>query len=66
MSIIQQDQQVYVYLLWCSTGETNQLLDVYTSKVQAEADMRVLKEDKYEGFIYRITERQTVPHNNHC
>lgn len=64
--IIQQGEQVNVYLLWCSDGETNQVLDVYTHKVQAEADMRVLRQDNYQGFIYRVTERTTVPHNNHC
>lgn len=65
MRPIQQGEQVYVYLLWCSDGEKLVLLDVYTHKVQAEADMRVLKEDNYEGFDYRITERLTVPHDNY-
>lgn len=64
MPIIQQDQQVCVYLLWCSDGERNQLLDVYTHKVQAEADMRLLMQDNYQGYIYRVTERNTVPHDN--
>jgi hypothetical protein len=61
---IQQDQQVYVYLLWCSDGERVTLLDVYTHKVQAEADLRVLQQDNYQGYAYRITERHTVPHDN--
>ena len=62
---IQQGEQVYVYLLWCSDGERLTLLDVYTNKTQAEADMRLLRDDKYEGFEYRLTERLTVPHDNH-
>lgn len=62
----QQGQQLYVFLLWCSDGEKNTLLDVYTHKVQAEADMRVCMNDNYEGFKYFVTERMTVPHNNHC
>jgi len=61
---IQQGELVYVYLLWCSDGKRLVLLDVYTHKTQAEADLRVLRDDNYEGFEYRITERKTVPHNS--
>jgi len=62
--IVPQGEQVYVYLLKCSDGERWTLLDVYTNKVQAEADMRTLLSDNYEGFIYRVDERLTVPHDN--
>lgn len=63
---MKQNDQVYVYLLWECDGERNVLLDVYTHKVQAEADMRLIRDDpRYggRGYTYHITERHTVPHD---
>ena len=53
----------YVWLLWGSEGgitETPWIEGVYTSKVQAEADSRILEDAEECGYIYWIQEKQVT------
>ena len=52
----------YVWLLWGSDTETPWIEGVYDDKVQAEADLRILKEAGEEDnpceYIYWIQEKE--------
>ena len=64
---LQQGEQIEIYLLWESDGERTILFDVYTNKVQAEADLRAVRDDpRYagRGYTYIVTTRHTAPHDN--
>jgi hypothetical protein len=50
----------YVWLLWGSDTETPWIEGVYTSKVQAEADLRILEDAEECGYIYWIQEKQVT------
>lgn len=72
MTIInmQQNQQVYIYLLCRKTeGRFGYCLEtehVFTNKVQAEAALRLLADDwNSHETDYFIVEHITEPHNNH-
>jgi hypothetical protein len=64
---IQQDQQVYVYLLCriieARFGYCPKVESVYTHKVQAEADMRAMQDDSEDRYC--VIEHLTQPHNNY-
>lgn len=54
-----------VYLLWESDYESKLIVGVYANKTQAEADMRLLKEQDERdgrggGYIYSIQEREVI------
>jgi hypothetical protein len=56
-----QNRITYVWLLWCSGPEKPWVLGVYTDKVRAEADMRLLKNtDDGRGYIYWIQEKEVT------
>ena len=50
----------YVWLLWGSDTETPWIEGVYTSKVQAEADLRILEDAEECGYIYWVQEKQVT------
>jgi len=54
-----------VYLLWESDHESRFIVGVYANKTQAEADMRLLKENDERdgrggGYTYYIQEREVI------
>ena len=57
----------YVWLLWASDTKTPWVEGVYTSKVQAEADLRILKDaeecDNPGGYIYWVQERRVTQYD---
>jgi hypothetical protein len=59
---IQQDQTVSLYMVYID----GVLDEVFTHKVQAEAYLRSVREDVTRALTFRIVERVTVPHDNHC
>ena len=50
----------YVWLLWGSDTERPWIEGVYTSKVKAEADLRILEDAEECGYIYWIQEKQVT------
>jgi hypothetical protein len=67
---VQQNQQVYIYLLCRKTearfGYCLETERVFTNKVQAEAVLRLLEDDwKSHETDYYIVEHITEPNNNH-
>ena len=56
----------YVWLLWGDNADDSWVEGVYTSKVQAEADLRILRqaeEGKDRGYIYWIQEKRVTEYD---
>jgi hypothetical protein len=58
-----QGDSLHVYLLLWMHVDGPVIEGIYTNKVQAEADMRILQAEA-DYYRYCIVERKTVPHDN--